>query len=317
MIPVLDARTSTVEALMSAFADHGAVQLHHPLLPLGRAQQMLAAARAFFARSNAEKSKLAVEHSPHFRGYSRLDNERDWREQLHFGSERAAIGCEPAYLQLEGPNLWPADPAWRLQIAEYFSDVTAIGAQLSAWIAVGLGLPTGDSSEWIRDPYVLMKLIRYEPQHFAAAYRPGVAAHVDFSWLTLTLQDDAGGFEIQRPDGSWAPVSHVPGALLVHLGELLQFATRGRLRATPHRVLNGSAERERVSIPLFLNPNLRARVPRFDLPGATPCAVPAEAMHVHRFLPLDDPRESFQFGEQEWLRKGLKRWCVHCAGPGA
>ena len=149
---------------------------------------------AFFDLPQATKSAIGIEHSRHFRGYSEMKNERDWREQLHLGAERESLGNEPQFLQLEGPNVWPPDPAWRDRILRYLSDVADIGTEVLANISVGLGIERSFFSDKPGlDPYLVMKLICYHPQLDIGRSRPGVAAHVDFSWITLTLEDDTGG----------------------------------------------------------------------------------------------------------------------------
>jgi len=55
---------------------------------------------------------------------------------------------------------------------------------------------------------------------------------------------------------------------VVNIGELLEVATGGYLRATRHRVLAPQPGTDRVSIPYFVNPALDARIPIIDLPPA-------------------------------------------------
>ena len=56
------------------------------------------------------------------------------------------------------------------------------------------------------------------------------------------------------------------GAFIVNIGELLEVATGGYLRATEHRVnLQGPAA-ERISVPYFFNPRLDAQIPVLSLP---------------------------------------------------
>jgi isopenicillin N synthase-like dioxygenase len=71
------------------------------------------------------------------------------------------------------------------------------------------------------------------------------------------------------------------GGFIVNIGELLEVATGGYLRATEHRVnLHGPAA-ERISVPFFFNPRLDAQIPRLSLPDqlaarADKCWSPAE-----------------------------------------
>src|SRR6478735_7514758 len=85
----------------------------HPLFPSSRCAGALADAKQFFDLPEQAKRDLAIERSPHFRGYSVMQSSRDWREQIHFGREETVRGSEPAPAQLCGPNLWPADAEWR------------------------------------------------------------------------------------------------------------------------------------------------------------------------------------------------------------
>ncbi|MDY7225660.1 isopenicillin N synthase family dioxygenase [Hyalangium rubrum] len=330
-VPILDARlleagpearARFVTQLVEACRGTGCFQLLHPPLPSGLSREALQAARDFFALPLEEKLALDIAHSQHFRGYSRMSNGRDWREQLHLGREEppGGLDSEPTYLRLQGPNPWPRDERWRRVFLTYLHAVEAVGHQLLEALAQGLGL-TGNpfAEELAKEPYLVMKLIHYLPQPGAEAPpRSGVASHCDFSWLTLLLQDELGGLQVRSSSGEWVDVEPRPDALVVNLGELMQMATRGVFQATPHRVTNRSHEKARTSIPVFLCPNLRSRVTPLPVPhewAAPPCVDPA---HVHRVVPLErmpraeHPLAPFVFGEAEWKRKGRGIWCAEC-----
>ena len=309
-IPVFDGDHIDPKELCKAISETGCFRLRHPALPPERLAKMLDDAHAFFDLPQATKSAIAIEHSRHFRGYSEMKNERDWREQLHLGAEREVLGNEPPFLQLEGPNLWPPDLDWRDRILRYLADVADIGKEVLANICSGLEIERNSFADKPGlDPYLVMKLICYHPQLEIDKPRPGVAAHVDFSWITLTLEDNTGGLEIRVPEGGWIAVEPEAGTLLVHAGEILAFATQGRFCATPHRVVNRLSDRSRVSLPIFLNPSLQTIVT--PIPGARAHRT-LDASHVHRFLSPDEPGCSFLFGAAEWRRKGLNVWCTEC-----
>jgi isopenicillin N synthase-like dioxygenase len=87
-----------------------------------------------------------------------------------------------------------------------------------------------------------------------AAHRPfGVGEHTDAGALTILLQDDQPGLEVQR-EGRWYLVEPQPGALVVNIGDIVQVWSNDRYRAAPHRVPANPAH-ERYSIPFFLNPS--------------------------------------------------------------
>jgi isopenicillin N synthase-like dioxygenase len=260
-VPVLSSADLAFRDVGRALRESGGFLLS-PSIDRNLWSEAVEAAHAFFALPTAVKATTAIERSPHFRGWSEMHNERDWREQIHFGRERPAAGDDPAFpafQRLEGPNLWPPDRRWRATIAAYLDAVAELGERLLACVAADLGLPASPFARVGRDGYLLLKLIGYHPQPSVEAHRSGVAAHVDFSWLTLTLQDSPG-LHVLPPGGSWVQVEAVPGSLWVHAGELLQVASGGAYQATPHRVINPSLDHTRVSLPLFLNPPLTGRV---------------------------------------------------------
>ena len=58
---------------------------------------------------------------------------------------------------------------------------------------------------------------------------------------------------MQDREGSWVDVPPDPNSLVVNTGLAFETLSNGRFRATRHRVLH--SERERVSIPFFLEPS--------------------------------------------------------------
>ncbi len=135
-----------------------------------------------------------------------------------------------------------------------------------------------------------------------------MAAHCDFSFLTLLLQRGEG-LQIRRPDGVWVSAPSEPNTVLVTLGELLEYSSAGHLRATPHRVV-GDSDEPRLSAPVFINPDLgRTVVPLSERRPDWRSEPEREGLHVHRVLEPGATMEPFCFGEAEWARKGRGRWC--------
>jgi isopenicillin N synthase-like dioxygenase len=191
-------------------------------------------------------------------------------------------------------------------------DLEKAGRDVLCGLARSLDLPATQFLDKQESPYRVAKLIHY-PAVANGQRRSGVAPHVDFSWITLLLQDDTGGLEIRSRDGTWLEVPVVPGTLVVNLGEILEFATRGYYAATPHRVASG--RRARMSLPFFLNPALETQVERVELPAsAETCLLRTDddaSGHVHRVF--SRRREhSFVYGDEEWRRKGLGLYCEAC-----
>ncbi|WP_142280215.1 isopenicillin N synthase family dioxygenase [Mycobacterium paraense] len=278
-LPVVDLRAAPAplrESLREAAHEVGFCYLIGHGVPEALAGRVLDAARRLFALPDADKDAIAMVRSPHFRGYTRLGGELtqgrvDWREQIDLGPERPAIGGpgKPDYLWLQGPNQWPpALPELPGIIAEWDAALSAVARTLLGHWAASLGsAPDVFDAAFADAPATLIKVIRYPAR---AASSQGVGAHRDAGALTLLLAEPGSrGLQVRRRRGGsdgWIDVPPVPGAFIVNIGELLEVATGGYLRATEHRVnLDGPAA-ERISVPYFFNPRLDAQLPVLSLP---------------------------------------------------
>lgn len=281
-LPVVDLRAEPAElrtGLRTVAHDIGFFHLTGHGVPAELSERVLAAARGLFALPQAAKDAVAMVNSPHFRGYTRMGGEFtggvvDWREQIDIGPERVSLSdTAETYLRLQGPNQWPAGlPELRDVIAEWDAALASIGRKLLQHLAASLGSPEGVFDEAFADtPATLIKIVRYPAQ---ARTPQGVGAHRDAGVLTLLLAEPGSrGLQVRRAEaseatgdgsGEWIDVDPLPGAFIVNIGEMLEIASGGYLRATEHRVTLSA--RERISVPYFFNPRLDAQLPVLRLP---------------------------------------------------
>jgi isopenicillin N synthase-like dioxygenase len=252
--------------------------------------RLLTAARALFALPQADKDAVAMVNSPHFRGYTRLGGELtggvvDWREQIDVGPQRTPLSdpTEP-HLRLQGPNQWPAAlPELPALVDEWDSALAEVGRKLLRHWAISLGNPGDVFADAFADtPATLIKIVRY-PAY--AGDDQGVGAHRDAGVLTLLLAEPGSrGLQVRGPEGDWIDVDPLPGAFIVNIGEMLEVASGGYLRATEHRVR--LSDRERISVPYFFNPRLDATIPVLALPddlAAHSRGVTADPANEHIF----------------------------------
>lgn len=232
-------------------------------------------ARRFFALTEAQKEQVAMIHSPHFRGYNRAASEitrgqPDWREQFDIGAERPALllsDSDPRWRRLQGPNLWPeALPTLKPVLLDWQRAMTSMALRLLRAFAEALQLPADAFDElYGNKPNEHIKLIRYPGQH-ATQSAQGVGAHKDSGFLSFLLQDEQKGLQVEVAPDRWIDAAPRAGSFVVNIGELLELATNGYLRATVHRVVSPPADRERLSIAFFLGAQLEANVPLYTLP---------------------------------------------------
>jgi len=267
-------RSAFLGDLRSAARDTGFFYLTGHGLDAETSGALMALARRFFALPEAEKLAVEMIHSPHFRGYSRPGAELtrgkpDWREQFDIAAEREAVwrSGDPAWLRLQGPNQWPAAlPGLRAALIEWQSALTVIAIRLLKAFAEALGqAPEAFAPIYAGAPNQHIKIIRY-PGRAMTGGDQGVGAHKDSELLTLLLQDGQDGLEVEVEEGRWIKAPPRDGTFVVNIGELLEVASNGYLRATTHRVVAPPPGRERFSIAFFLGARLDARTPLLDLP---------------------------------------------------
>ena len=260
--------------LRNATHDFGFFYLTGHGVPQELMRGVIASARQFFALPTEAKLEIENVKSPHFRGYTRVGGELtqgqvDWREQIDIGDERAAVQAGPNvadYLVLEGPNQWPsAMPELRDVVEQWHGRLWAVGLKLlRAWaLSLGADENTFDSA-FAEKPSTLIKIVRY-PGKSDPEPKQGVGAHKDSGVLTLLLVEEGkGGLQVEK-DGSWIDAPAIPGAFVVNIGELLEYATDGYLKATVHRVISPQLGTDRISVPFFLNPALDTAIPTIEL----------------------------------------------------
>ena len=82
----------------------------------------------------------------------------------------------------------------------------------------------------------------------------GCETHVDSGIFTILYQDKKGGLQVQnRNNNKWYDVPFNRNALIVNTGLALEFLSKGKFKATNHRVLWNKTKR--MSIPFFFEPS--------------------------------------------------------------
>jgi isopenicillin N synthase-like dioxygenase len=240
-------------------------------VPAGVLDRLDAAARAFFALSDAEKAQISMAAGGRaWRGWFGVGGEltsgrADLKEGVYFGTElgehHPRVG---AGLPLHGRNLFPAQvPELRGAVLTYLDALTTVGQGVLRGVALSLDLPGGYFIHgYAAEPTVLFRIFHYPPAP-ADSDDWGVGAHTDYGLLTLLAQDDNGGLQVSTGDG-WIDAPPIPGTFVCNIGDMLERLTGGWYRSTLHRVRNVSG-RDRLSFPFFLDPDFTAEVP--PLPG--------------------------------------------------
>ncbi len=154
-------------------------------------------------------------------------------------------------------NLWPSEvPGFKETFQELFATFDRSGLKVLRAIARYLKIDEDYFEDAVYDGNSVLRALHYPPQSEPTGEHIRAGAHEDINAITLLLGAEEAGLELQTRDGRWIPVSPRPGEIVINVGDMLQRLTNGRLRSTPHRVVNPAPDRAskaRYSMPFFLH----------------------------------------------------------------
>ena len=267
-VPRIDAQAllagddAVVEQVRIAARDVGFMTLHNTPIPVADIQEVFETYRAFFLLPAAQKEAVNMARTGSNRGWGASGSEQvdpdanpDYKQVFDSGFE--VLGSD---LATYAPNLWPDVPEdFRVIIENYYVRALAFSGALLEAIIGGIGEDSMYFRTQFEQPMALLRGNYYPPRPASAGAKDfGIATHTDYGCLTLLAMDGTPGLEVRKRGGGWIPVSAPVGEFVVNFGEMLEMWTGKRVVATPHRVIGGDAER--MSIPLFFNPNAQTNV---------------------------------------------------------
>jgi len=272
MIPEIDAKAliagdpEVLAKVRTAAEEIGFMIIVNTPFTRERMETLLRAYHRFFLLPDPAKQSINMAATGSNRGWGAAGSEQvdpsanpDYKQVFDCGFElKNPDPAAPAAFY--APNLWPAGlPGFQVLVQAYYQDACAFSLQLLRGIATAIGEPAGFFDDKFDRPMALLRG-NYYPQRpdWAGENDFGIATHTDYGCLTLLATDGSPGLEVRKRGGGWIPVAATPGNFVINFGEMLDMWTAGRVKATPHRVVGTNAER--ISIPLFFNPNFDTNV---------------------------------------------------------
>ena len=274
MIPNLDmARLVARDAVEMARLGHavreiGFLTLSNTALWAADVTRVLDAYRSFFLLPDEAKREVDMARTGANRGWGAPKSEQvdptanpDFKQVFDCGHELPVDHPMQARgLSVYAPNMWPsAIPGFRTDVQGYFDRAMGVAMDLLRAIAASVGEDESTFDAAFDPPMALLRGNYYPSRPDWAGDKDfGIAAHTDYGCLTLLAADGVPGLEVRLPDGRWQAVTAEPGTFVINFGEMLEFWTAGRAKATLHRVIGGP--QERISVPLFFNPSYDTNV---------------------------------------------------------
>ncbi|MDX1711814.1 MAG: 2OG-Fe(II) oxygenase family protein [Rhodovibrionaceae bacterium] len=217
-----------------------------------------------------------------YRGYQASLQPGSWahNEVFDIGPDEPVDGPPLAGMQiLAERNVWPeVEPVegWRRTMRAYYDHMHAVATAIMLSVGRGVGFEDDDILARFQGGNSTLRLLNYPPPpkdnrvvdelpdvDSEERDGPPLAAgrHTDGSGVSLLWQQQPG-LQAQAPDGTWRDVPLIDNCISVHLGDVIEMMTDGRVPATPHRVIDHQAARQ--SVGFFLEPSLSAELGSLD-----------------------------------------------------
>ena len=219
---------------------------------------MIAAAKAFFARSTPEKRRISrnAANPWGFFDAELTKNTPDWKEIVDIGPEHG-----------EQRPQWPDHPAdFRLSMEAYAIAAERVARHLSGMLLANLGDTQERELDGFSEHQSFLRLNYYplcdnpapaDLAHTVAADeatgRLGISHHTDAGALTVLQQYGPAGLQVLHGN-NWHTVEVLPDALVINIGDVAQVWSNDGYPAPLHRVLANSSA-ERFSAAFFFNPD--------------------------------------------------------------
>ncbi|GAU41919.1 hypothetical protein TSUD_25600 [Trifolium subterraneum] len=146
---------------------------------------------------------------------------------------------------------WPDSPVdFRKMAATYAEETKNLFLRIMEAILESLGIIEDNQEE---NDNNILKELEDGSQLMAVNFYPpcpqpdltlGMPPHSDYGFLTLLLQDEVEGLQIQY-QGKWFMVQPINNAFVVNVGDHLEIFSNGKYKSVLHRVLVNSCKRRR------------------------------------------------------------------------
>ncbi|OAY42792.1 probable 2-oxoglutarate-dependent dioxygenase SLC1 isoform X2 [Manihot esculenta] len=246
-------RPHVLKSLADACKQYGAFQLVNHGISKDVISGMVDAAERFFRLPYEERSK-----------YMSSDMEALVRYGTSFNQNKDNVFCWRDFLKLMCKPLsdvlphWPSSPTdFRKLAATYAKETSDLFLMIMEAIleSLLLGTKKNKKAEEEEDDVVTMKDLRDGSQLMIVNFYPpcpepdltlGMPPHSDYGFLTLLLQDEVEGLQIQYKD-KWVTVESIPNAFVVNVGDHLEIFSNGKYKSVLHRAKVNSAK-TRISV---------------------------------------------------------------------
>ncbi|KAK4491198.1 hypothetical protein RD792_001930 [Penstemon davidsonii] len=197
---------------------------------------------------------LAEEEKPEFEPQNVLD---PIRYGTSFNTAKDKVFCWRDFLKLfVHPQFHCPDKphAFREVLLEYCERSRQVVRKLLKGISQSLGLEECEMDKALElDSGLQIFVANLYPVCPNPEIAMGIAPHSDHGLLTLLIQNEVGGLQIQH-DGEWINVNAPPNSILVNTADHLEIYSNGKYKSVVHRAVVNN-EKTRISIAIANGPS--------------------------------------------------------------
>ena len=276
-IPTLDIRQFTndkenfVKQVGEAYKQFGFCGFNNHGVTDELVERAFSVTQAFFDLPAEVKQQYFIANQGGARGYTAKGVEKakdskhvDLKEFWHVGREFDGDAPHSSLF----PNVWPKEVTeFKAVTLELYNALEALGNQVLRALALVLEQQEQYFEDKTDHGNSILRLIHYPPIEDNSTQSIRAGRHEDINLITLLVGSHEAGLEILKRDGSWLPVTMLPGAIVVNIGDMLQRLTNNVLPSTTHRVVNpegAASQSPRYSMPFFLHPNPEFMIDSLD-----------------------------------------------------
>ncbi|KAK9126552.1 hypothetical protein Scep_015398 [Stephania cephalantha] len=244
-------RSKALKNLSNACEEFGFFQVVNHGISIEIIRHMMDVSRRFFELPFEERSK-----------YMTSDMRSPARYGTSFNQNKDGVFCWRDFLKLICPpssnalSLWPTSPSnLRQAVVSYSTETRFLFTMLMEAVLECLGLIETSKNNYSDEEEFTLKdfgdgsqlmVINCYPACPEPELTLGMPPHSDYGFLTLLLQDEVEGLQIQNR-GKWVTVEPIPHSFVVNVGDHLEIFSNGKYKSVLHRVLVNSTK-SRISV---------------------------------------------------------------------
>ncbi|KAF8932459.1 hypothetical protein EDD21DRAFT_152991 [Dissophora ornata] len=229
--------------------------------------EMFNCSERFFQQPLQNKSQHLI--GPDNDGYTPMKAETLDPEHQTQGDLKEAYNVRKTSVDNDVTNCFvQGDKAGQEKVGIFFKDLHHLSRDIMQCFAIALQVPKtaggrhffDKSHEWDAESGTTLRFLHY-PQQSGDPNSPLAGSHTDYGSITLLLQKDIAGLEVQasrvHKNVPWVAAPVIPDAILINIADHLQMWTNGLLKSTMHRVVYNPQQlhHSRFSIACFIHAN--------------------------------------------------------------